>query len=267
MDGEIERAMTLRGAGTELAALRVKVGGRPLAIAHRAGNHPGLLRAAEQHGADVIELDVLRHQGRLEVGHHKTIGRLPLLWDWPRAATGWPYRPRDLHLRFAPAWRAGPNLTQVIHGAEPETVFLLDLKGKNPRLGELVVAEARTARPTPPDGEPPPILVCSRFWPVLERAGSQPDARVIYSVGSDEELATVWAELAALPDPAVSIHVRYLALELPHLARFKREGVAVITWPVNDLGLARDLAERGVDGMTIDDGEVLRQVASGDLSN
>jgi hypothetical protein len=43
--------------------------------------------------------------------------------------------------------------------------------------------------------------------------------------------------------------------------------VAVITWPVNDLGLARDLAERGVDGMTIDDGEVLRQVASGDLSN
>jgi glycerophosphoryl diester phosphodiesterase len=267
MGREIAESTTLRGAGAELAALRVRVGGRPLAIAHRAGNHPALLRGAERLGADVIELDVLRHQGRLEVGHHKTIGRLPVLWDWPRAASGWPYRPGDLRLRFAPAWRAGPNLTAVIHGAQPETALLLDLKGKNPRLGELVVAEARAARATPPDGEPPPIMVCSRFWHVLERAGDQPDARVIYSVGSDQELAAVWAKLADLPDPAVSIHARYLGRDLPHLARFKRDGVAVVTWPINDIELARDLTERGVDGLTIDDGEVLRQVAADHLSN
>ena len=94
--------MGLRGGGALLRALRERVGGRPLAIAHRAGNHPELLLAAEDLGADVIELDVLRHQGRLEVGHHKTIGRLPVLWDWPRSPSGFPYRPRDLHLRFAP---------------------------------------------------------------------------------------------------------------------------------------------------------------------
>src|SRR5688572_28094780 len=118
-------SMALRGAGALLRKLRERVGGRPLAIAHRAGNHASLLRAAQDLGADVIELDVLRHQGRLELGHHKTLWRLPVRWDWPRADTGFPYRPRDLHLRFAPAWRVRPNLTAVIQGAGPETIFML----------------------------------------------------------------------------------------------------------------------------------------------
>ena len=139
---------------------------------------------------------------------------------------------------------------------------MLDLKGRDPRLGDAVVAEARAARPHPPDGEPPPILVCSRFWPVLEQAGRQPDVRVIYSIGSDEELAAVWAKLAGLPDPAVSIHARYLLPGLPHLARFKREGVAVVTWPINDDALARDLTERGVDGMTTDALEVVQRIVA-----
>jgi glycerophosphoryl diester phosphodiesterase len=85
---------------------------------------------------------------------------------------------------------------------------------------------------------------------------------VIYSIGSDEELAAVWAKLANLPDPAVSIHARYLAQGLPHLVRFKEEGVAVVTWPINDDALRLDLTERGVDGMTVDDLGVLGRIVA-----
>lgn len=265
-----EHGIGLRGAGAELRSLRERAGGRPLAIAHRAGNEPELLQAAEAFGADLIETDVWRYQGRVEVRHLKTLGKLPILWDWEPRDSGWPYPFAYLRdrwrLRFAPTWRPRLTLGDVLRLARPETAFMIDLKRGDLLLADAVVAEARTFRPAPPGcplgEEAPPIFVCSRAWGVLERAGREPDVRVIYSVGSDEQLAAVWPKLAALPDPAVSIHARYLGKDLPHLARFKAEGVAVVTWPVNDDELALDLTERGADGLIIDDPEVLRRVAT-----
>ena len=61
----------------------------PLLIAHRAGNDPAHLRAAEDAGADVIEADLHLWRGRLELRHLKTAGPLPVYWDRWALAPPW----------------------------------------------------------------------------------------------------------------------------------------------------------------------------------
>ena len=58
----------------------------PLLIAHRAGNDPAHLRAAEAASADVIEADLHLWRGRLELRHLKTAG--PLLKSFLEAYSG-----------------------------------------------------------------------------------------------------------------------------------------------------------------------------------
>ena len=84
---------------------------------------------------------------------------------------------------------------------------------------------------------------------------------MIHSVGDETELAAVWARLAPVPDPAVSIHARLL--DEPTLARFVTEGIAVISWPINTQDLREDLTARGASGLTIDEDDVLRAVLAG----
>ena len=138
---------------------------------------------------------------------------------------------------------------------------MLDLKGRSPRLAERLVAAVRQARPTPASQAAPLILICTRNWTSLEAAGRHPDVRVIHSVGDEAELAAVWARLAPVPDPAVSIHARLL--DEPTLARFVSEGIAVISWPINTQELREDLTARGASGLTIDEADVLRAVLAG----
>jgi glycerophosphoryl diester phosphodiesterase len=261
-----ERGSGVRGAGAELAALRARAGGRPLAIAHRAGNDPKRLLAAESVGIDLIEVDVWLYRGRVEVRHKKTLGPY-LYWEREPVASGWPSPLPYLRDRWRvlPGWAERLTLDDILAVARPETRFMLDLKGRDVRLAEAVLEIVRRHRPAAADGRDAaaPILVCSPFWNVLEAAGRHGDVRLIYTVGRDQALKAIWTKLATVPDPAVSIHVRYLGKDLPHLARFKAEGVGVITWPINDGNLARNLTERGTDGLIVDDVELLRQVVSG----
>ena len=258
----IEHLAGLRGAGGELRAMRERAGGRPLAIAHRAGNEPPLLATAEEIGADLIETDVWLYRGRVEVRHKKTLGPY-LFWERHPVDSGWPSPVAFLRdrWRLMPGWRTRHRLTldDILPLARPETRFLLDLKGTDVRLADAVVELVRRHRPAAPDT--PPILVCSPFWEVLDAAGRHPDVRVIHSVGRDAALARLFDRVADVPDPAVSIHVRYLGKPLPHLARFRDAGIAVVTWPVNDAALAQDLIGRGVDGLIMDDPALLRRIA------
>ena len=90
--------------------------GPPLLIAHRAGNDPAQLLAAEHAGADVVEADLHLRRGRLELRHLKTVGPLPLYWDrWA----------------LAPPWRRFESLEDLLVGADPDTVLMLDLKGSD----------------------------------------------------------------------------------------------------------------------------------------
>jgi glycerophosphoryl diester phosphodiesterase len=251
------------GAGAEIRRLRERVGGRPLAIAHRAGNELDTLQEAEDLSADLVEIDVWDYRGRLEVRHAKTLGPV-ILWD--RAPRDLPIARRlgplsiltdHWHVRIARS-RSRQTIADIYAAAQPRTTFMLDLKGRSPRLAERLVAAVRTARPAPAGEEPPPILICARNWDSLEAAGRHPDVRVIHSVGDETELAAVWVRLKPVPDPAVSIHARLL--DEPTLARFVSEGIAVISWPINTQELREDLTARGASGLTIDEPDVLRAV-------
>ena len=117
---------------------------RALAIAHRAGNSLSGLHEANQLGVDVIECDVHRYRGRLEVRHLKTAGPLPFLWDRWELASG-----------FAP--RLG--LSEILEAAEHGTMFMLDLKGRR------TAAARSVAELLHEEGHHAPVLVCGRHWP------------------------------------------------------------------------------------------------------
>src|SRR5437762_473370 len=105
---------------------------RPLTIAHRAGNDPARARLAIEAGVDVLEADVWRHRGRLEVRHTKTMGRIPLLWDRWSLERG---------------WGARLELEALLELLPPSSAIMLDLKGNAPELsGEVMRALRRSAR-------------------------------------------------------------------------------------------------------------------------
>ncbi|MCW2927130.1 MAG: hypothetical protein JWM86_1098 [Thermoleophilia bacterium] len=204
----------------------------PFLIAHRDGNHPERIPAALDAGARLIEADVYRHRGRLEVRHLKTAGPLPVLWDtWELAS---PFRRR---LQLAELLAAAEE-----HGAE----LMLDLKGRDRQLA-VDVERALDLRVTPR-----PITICARNWRHLDRFQHRSDVRSVWSVGSRRGLRRLLALRAARQHPlgGVSIHERLLN---PSTVRELRHAAEVImTWPINSLDRAEALVQWGVHGLITD---------------
>lgn len=211
---------------------------RPLVIAHRAGNELEVARRAEEFGADLIEADVWHYRGRLELRHVKTMGPIPLLWDRWTLEPGWGHR---------------LVLAELLAATRAETRLLIDLKGNNTSLAPRVVATIRALQPARQ------IILCGRNWAQLDPVATDDDVTIFYSVGSDDELRAVWAKLARTAHPAVSIHARFLTAELAR--RFHDARTTVISWPINDLVLARHLFDLGVDGFTTDNLALLQTIA------
>lgn len=211
---------------------------RPLAIAHRAGNDLTLARQAFQAGADLIETDVWSYRGRLELRHVKTMGPVPLLWDrW----------------FLEPGWRKRLVLTDLCRALPIEARLFLDLKGDDPNLGRLVVDAIEREQPARK------LILCGRNWRQLEMVAENPDVMTFYSVGSDQELAAVWARLPRMTYPAVSIHCRYLTPEVT--GRLNDLGATIVTWPINSITSARRLHALHVDGFTSDNAWLISNIA------
>jgi glycerophosphoryl diester phosphodiesterase len=206
-------------------------------IAHRAGNHPARLRAAEELGVDFVEADVWLHRGRLEVRHEKTAGPLPVLWDRWSLASGW--TPRF-------------GLAELVQAARPDTVLLLDLKGLNRALPALVLETLVEHAP----GRP--FAVCSQNWDFLDTLCNCPEATTFYSVGNDRQLRALPHRLDRAGRHAVSIHSRLLD---PGTVRsIKERASAVVPWRVHSTAHARQLLGWGVDGINADDLALLRDL-------
>jgi glycerophosphoryl diester phosphodiesterase len=196
-------------------------------IAHRAGNSLEGLRRATALGVDVVEADVHAHRGRLEVRHERTFG--PLLWDSRTLRSG-----------------LGERLTlpELLLAAAPGVTFMFDLKGRDARLGEQVLAAVRQLAP----GRP--FLVCSRYWPALRPFEPVEEARVVRSARTRAEFALLLAGLADEPADGghgghavhgVSVHRSLLTPAV--VERLHRHVEVVMTWPVNDqVALAEVLA-------------------------
>jgi glycerophosphoryl diester phosphodiesterase len=208
--------------------------GSTLVLAHRAGNDLACLRSAEDAGADVVEADVRIAGGRLEVRHLKAVGPLPLLWDrW------------ELHARSGPCLR----LDELLAAARPETRLMLDLKGVDVRLARLV------AECVERHGAAERVVVCSRFWPMVDRFEAA-GARRVYSAGNRIQLAGLRSRLRRLTADGVSIRSSFL--DAP-LVRELRERVAcVMTWPVHGAAELERLRGIGVNGLICDDLSLVR---------
>jgi len=211
---------------------------RPLAIARRAGNDIRFAQKAFELGCDMVETDVWRYRERLELRHLKTMGPIPLLWD------RWTLRP---------GWTSRLKLRDLLEATPVDKLLFLDLKGTDLHLAHAIVDDIRVHQPERQ------IVLCGRTWAQLDEVVNESHVTVFYSVGSDEELATVWSRLEQMTWPAVSIHSRYLTEEL--MRRFKETNTTVVTWAVNDYEHARRLHEIGVDGFTSDNLDMLAHIA------
>jgi glycerophosphoryl diester phosphodiesterase len=211
--------------------------GRHLAIAHRAGNDPATLRAAEAAGADYIELDLWPFRGRLEVRHWKTIGPIPIYWErW----------------RLAPRGITFPSIEEVLSAAAPETRLMFDLKGGSPRVAEWLLAALRAK------GRARRYAVCSQWWRMLEPFHAEEGALVWYSAGSERALRRLLERLRKRPADGVSAHRKLLDAQT--VAALHELVPIVVTWPVDDAATLERLAAMGVDGFISEQPEVLALV-------
>jgi glycerophosphoryl diester phosphodiesterase len=208
-------------------------------VAHRSGNSLDALRAAEADGVRTVEADVHLYRGRLEVRHLKTLGRVPILWDrW----------------KLASPWARRLLVPELLRAVTPATELVLDLKGRDRRLAERVLAAL-----APRLAEGHGVTICARSWPLLEPFAGVERVRIVHSVGSARQLARLRRRLDGRRIQGISIHERLLD---SHRVRELREVAdLVLTWPVNTVERARELASWGVDGLISDRPDVVRAEA------
>ncbi len=204
---------------------------RPIAIAHRAGNRLHLLERAKAIGADLAELDLWLHRGRLEVRHAQTLGPLPLLRErW----------------RPLPGWTPRLELDAVIEAAGRDLCLMVDLKSPSLALPEAVIAAFERCLPGAP------YTVTTREWPLLEPFEERAHVRILPSAAWPGELAALMPALGERYQ-ALSLH-RTLA-QPATMRELAARGVAAYIWPVNtqaDLAQALAVGAAGVNSDSLD---------------
>jgi glycerophosphoryl diester phosphodiesterase len=210
-----------------------------LLVAHRT---PPTRAGCEQlaaAGARVFEADVqLGADGQAVVSHFLPFGRFLQRDNW--------------RLR----WRAGavrdPQLRHLAALVPQACLVLVDLKETRPaRRAALVHALDGTLTPRER------FRVCGGRPPDLDALRAR-GVRTWRTVGNRAELRAVLAA-DRLPDEALS--VRHSLLSARVLTALHERVDTVVAWTVNDVGRARELRGLGVDGVTTDRREILRELA------
>ena len=205
----------------------------PELIAHRAGNRaggPDEVRAS----ADTIELDVRLERGRMVVRHAK---RLPLsgrLWE------KWYLLPPDTPVL---------SFDEAAAAVDGDLGLWIDCKGVSPRLPPLAVAAA---------GARQRLTVSSKAWWALGRMADREDVRVIRSVSNKAELSALRFLPSRVEVDGVVAHSRLLEKGLVSTLRERYR--TLFSWSIPDVATGRRLAAWGVDGLIVDDPEVLDEL-------
>ena len=211
---------------------------RVLAVAHRAGNDLDALHAATAAGADVVEADVHRYRGRLEVRHSKALRPLPYLWDAGQSLTS--TRVPQL------------QLTALLAALPPDMTLMLDLKGP----GAVGRHAARAVLERLPDRT---FLVCSRWWPGVDAFAGLPRARPLLTARNRAELQRLRRRVRGRRVPyGVSLHRSLLEPDV--VAELRERVELVLTWGVDDEAVLQDVLGRGVTGVISSSPAVLAQV-------
>lgn len=201
-------------------------------IAHRAGNAVETVAPAAL-VADMIEADVHMFRGRLEVRHAKVIRPFRIHWDkW------W----------IDPTPPTPPSLRRILEAEPADTPIWLDLKGATRRLTDAALREI-------PEGRS--VTMSSRTWPVLAPA-RRGGLRTMRSVGSRWQL---WAVLRVRRWARTDGIVADQRLLTPRrLDQLRGRSSCLVVWGVHDLDRAVQLVEAGVDGLILDDLDLISEV-------
>jgi glycerophosphoryl diester phosphodiesterase len=239
---------------------------QPLVIAHRGAsayapeNTLAAFELAVIHGADAIELDVdLTRDGQLVVMHDETIDR----------TTDGHGRVRDLTLADirrvdAGAWKdaayAGervPLLEEVFEAVGQRVLIDVELKDMSLRGNGLEAAVAVLIE----KHDLADRVLISSFNPLALRRMKQINAQLacglIYAL--DQPIFLRNASLAWLIPGLNARHPHYSQVDRAVVDHFHAQGVAVSVWTVNQIGVARAMAQAGVDGIIGDDPALIRE--------
>lgn len=197
-------------------------------IAHAGANTPEALARMARH-ADVVEADVHRFHGRLEVRHAKTVGPLPVFWEGRR---------------LLPFSTPRPPLAEVLAYVDASVDLMLDFKGTDPRLVRDVLAATRDWRAERR------LFVSARSWRLADMLRGADAVTVLHSVGRPRGLRNLLASYRPDALEGVSIHRRLLTPSV--VGALRERAPRVWTWPIDDAAAARDLAGWGVTGVISD---------------
>lgn len=215
--------------------------GRPVAIAHRAGNDLARLEHATFIGADLVELDVWLRRGRLEVRHAKTVGPLPLLRErW----------------RLSPTWGPRLDLGAVIEAAGPDVQLMVDLKSETLALSEGVAAAFDLGLPGAT------YAVTTREWWLLEPFEGRDGVCLIPSAAWPHELAEL---MPTLGDRFHALSMHITLVEPALMSELAGRGVSTFVWPVNTTAELERVLGAGAAGVNSDNLDLLaRVIANGE---
>ncbi len=216
-----------RALDPELAARYPEV----LGVAHNAANRLDTLAVALEHGADVVEADVISVRGELVAGRDQPLGWL------------------SNHLF------RGPTLAEVWDAAAAADVLKLDLKRDDEAfLDDLVAFLA----PRQGDRE---VMVSSRDRAALLRLHRDlPDVTLLFSIGFPEGVRQVRAD-AELQRAIAGVSVFQGLVDSRLVGWADDRDLLVLAWPVNDAATLATTVRRGADGITTANLAVLEALA------
>ncbi len=231
-------------------------------LAHRgasrdaAENTLSAFREAVRQGADGVELDVMRcRSGELVVCHDERLDRLARL-PWVVAETPWWKLQRadvGSPLGFAP--ERMPLLEEVVDVLPGSFLINIEIKfdgfddrGLSDQVADFVMARGLSLR-----------AVVSSFNPLclLKVARRQPEIRRGQLIDPDK--AFFWQDSLAAPVTGNwSIHPHFSHCTEESVARWKRRGLQVMAWTVDDVAEAKRLRVLGVDAVITNQPRALR---------
>ena len=221
----------------------------PQRIAHGYGNSRSNLALALEGPVDYIEADVWYQDGRVAVRHERKLTPLPLLFDQKhKGHAGHGPGPYGLSLVrwYIKLQFRSLYLEEVLALARGRRRLVLDVKW-NPsgRQSAFARALAQTVRLA---GMADNVTFCGQNWSVLDRLRAiDLGLSVRYSIGVQRQLAA----FGQVPqdESLRGVCLKRDLLSPERIDIFKRRGLDIWTWTVDDLEQAHELLAMGIDGI------------------
>jgi len=205
----------------------------------------------------MIEVDMWYRGGHIEIRHERRWSWLPVLAD---------RRGRALHAmgRFVvPLWGGyfvrpdlgTMRLDELLARTAGRRRLLLDIKAR--KRNESAAFAAKLAETVRHHGAGGWVAVCGQYWPVIrDLRHLAPEIEVRYSM----EWPLQWErfrEMAPHDEGARRVCIEHRFMDAEKESFLQLHGVEVYCWTVDDPADAQSLVDRGVDGITSNDLQLL----------